>query len=105
MDGAPVRYFDQPGLLLGRQRSSQVDVSLNSIQHDVLCFAIGAIGGVYLRVSQIDGNSLERPSFPPRVHSQRDRSASPQGGKQKIVRRRTRICAACGRWLIGSQAM
>ena len=105
MDGTPIRNLDQPRSLFGRQWPSQVDVPLNSIEHYVFRFAIGAIRGVYSRVPQIDRNFLERPSFPASVHPKRDRSAGPQAGEQKVVRRWSRVRAACRGRFIGDHPM
>ena len=92
MNGALICDFQQPGFLFGRQRPSQMDVAFNSIQHHVFGFAIDAIGSVDLRMPQIDGDVLERPSFAPSVHSESDRRARAQRGEKKIVGRWSCVC-------------
>src|SRR5437879_8772924 len=93
MDGTFICNLEQLRSLFGRQGSSKVNVPLNPIKHSFFGFALGAIGSVDLRVSQIDSNLLERPSFPSSIHPNGDRSAGSQGGEQKIVRRRSRVRA------------
>src|SRR5437879_9566956 len=73
--------LEQLRSLFGRQGSSKVNVPLNPIKHSFFGFALGAIGSVDLRVSQMDSNLLERPSFPSSIHPNGDRSARSQGGE------------------------
>src|ERR1017187_9693434 len=82
-------------LLIG-QWSRKVNVPFNPIQDSFFRLALGTIDGVYLRMSQIDNDLRERPSFPPGVHPQGNRSTGAQGGEQEIVRRWARVCAALG---------
>src|SRR5712691_13454358 len=105
MDGAFICNLEQLGSLFRRQGSSKVNVPLNPIKQSFFGFALGAIGSVDLRVSQIDSNLLERPSFPSSVHPNGDRSAGSQGGEQKIVRRRSRVRATRRYRLVGSYPM
>lgn len=86
MDGALICNFEELRSLFGCQWTGKMDVSLDAIKHSLFGFALGAIGGVDFRVSQIDSNILERPPFASGVHADGHRSAGPQGGKQKIVR-------------------
>ena len=83
MDRTLIYNLEQLRSLFGSQCASKVNVPLDAIQHSLLGFALGAIGGVDPRVSQIDSNLLERPSFPPSVHPNGDRSAGPQAASRR----------------------
>src|SRR5579863_4560907 len=65
MDRAFVGNLQELRSLFVRQRSRKMNVAFDSIEHTFLGFALGAIGGVNLRVSQMDVNFLERPCLAP----------------------------------------
>ena len=96
MNGTLVCYFEQSGSLFGCQGTGQMDVALNSVEHRVFSFAVGAIGRVYLPVSEMNRNLLERPFLPASVHAEGNRSAGSQRCEQKLIRRRSRIRPAGG---------
>lgn len=68
MDRALIRNFQQLEALFFRQRSNEVNIPPDSIKCSLFRFALGAIGGVNLRVPQVDRNLLERPALSPRIH-------------------------------------
>jgi hypothetical protein len=82
MDRAFVGNLQQLGPLLIRQRPAKMNVSFDSIKHSFLGFAFGAIGGMNLRVPQMDGNLLERPRLATSVHPHGHRRTRPQSGEQ-----------------------
>src|SRR5579864_7793437 len=104
MDRAFICDLKQCGLLLLGQWSGKVDVSLNSIEHSLSRLTRGAVAGVNLGVSQMDGNFLKGPTFSSSVHAHGHRSARAQRGEQQIVRRRSRVRAARGQWFIRDEA-
>src|SRR5579864_1279211 len=82
MDRALVCNLQQLGSLFLRQRPGKMNVAFDSIEHSFLGFAFTAIGGVNLRVSQMDRNFLERPCFAAGIHRHGHRSTRSQGGEQ-----------------------
>jgi hypothetical protein len=97
--------LEQLRSLFRRQFASKVNIPLDAIQHSLFGFALGAIQGVDLRVPQIDRKFLERPCFPASVHPNRNRSAGPQSGKEKIIGRRSGVRATHRQRLIGNHPM
>jgi hypothetical protein len=105
MDWASVRHVEEPGALLVRERTTEVNVAFDAIEFSIFGFAIGAIGGMVLGVTKVDGHFFERPGFAACVHAHSHRSARAQGSQQKIVRGRSRVRAACASRLIDNEAV
>ena len=78
MDRTLIGNLEELRSLFGRKFAGEVNVPLDVIQHSLFGFALGAVGGVNPRVSQMNRDLLERPSFPPSVHANGDRSARSQ---------------------------
>jgi hypothetical protein len=96
MDRTFVGNLQQLGSLLVRQRPAKLNIAFDTIEHSFLGFAFGAIGGVDLRMPQMDCHFLERPRFSASVHRHGHGSTCTQSGEQKIVGRRSCIRAAGG---------
>ncbi len=105
MNRAFVGNLQQLGSLFVRQRARKMNVAFDSIEHSLFGFAFGAIGGVDLRVPQMNRDLLERPGLAAGVHPHSHRSTRSQSGEEQIVGRRSRIRAAGRRRFVGSEPM
>jgi hypothetical protein len=105
MHGTFVGDFQKPRSLFVGDRSAQLNIALDSIEHSFFCFTFGAIDGVDFRVAQMNRDFLERPGFAPGVHPDRDRSTRPKRGQQKFVRRRPCVATSREHRLIGVKTM
>src|SRR5438876_770072 len=54
-------------------------------------------------MTKIHSHCLKRPVLSPRVQRDRHRGSSPEGCQQKVIRRRTLVCASIIHGLIGRQ--
>jgi len=63
MDRAFVCSLQQLGSLFLREQAGKMNVSFDAIEHSFFGFAFRAIDGVNLRMPQLDGDFLERPTF------------------------------------------
>src|SRR5581483_4109848 len=93
----------QAGALIGRERAGELDDAFDMVQPAFPGIAVVAIGRVYLRVTQSDGDTFERPAFAARIHLHRNRCARAQGGKEQVVRRRAFVLTARRDRLVGGQ--
>ena len=102
---ALVRNFQEPRALFCRQRSGELDESLDLVEHSFLGLAFGTINRVNLRVPQRNGDSFQRPSLATRVHGHCHGRATSECGQQKIVGGRSRPGPSGGNRFIGRQPM
>src|SRR5665213_1303017 len=91
VDGTLVRDLEEPRPLLLRQRSLELDVAIDAIEHPVLVLAVFAIRGVDLRVAQPHSDTLERPLLASGVERHCHRRARAEGGDQEVVGARPRV--------------
>src|ERR671930_1500705 len=78
MHRTPAGNLEEPRSLVVRQRSGELDVPLDPVDHPLAGLAVRAVGGMDLRMSQPDRHALERPALASRVEGDRHRGAGPQ---------------------------
>src|SRR5436190_608690 len=103
--GAAVGDLEEPRSLLVRQRSGELDVALDPVDHPLAGLAFRAVGGVDPRMSQPDRDALERPALASRVECDRHRGAGAQARKQEVVGVGPRVGPAHGGRLVGRQTV
>ena len=96
MNRALVRDFQQPLLLIGAERSRELDLQVDVPDRFALALAVHAVFGVNALVRQTHEHVLERPLLLARVHAERHRSAGAERRQQQRVRVRALIGAAHG---------
>src|SRR5271169_2345277 len=105
MNGALLGNLEQPSTLSLVQRSDQLDVQLDPIEHRIYVFAIDAILSVNPLVSQPNDDLFEQP-FPPRgVQIDSYRRATAERHQQQFVRAGSSVSASSRYWLVGIQTV
>src|SRR6266566_2094541 len=102
---APARNLEEPRSLLVRQRSGELDVPLDPVEHPLAGLAVRAVGGMNLRMPQPHRHAFERPALASRVERDRHRGACPQAREQQIVGVGPRVGSAHRGRLVGRQAV
>ena len=105
MDGTFPGDLHQPGVLLCGERSSQLDIQIDPVEHALLRFAFLAVFRVNARMPQRDGDVLERNLFLARIQADGHGGADAERGKQVIVGTRRGIASAITLRLVRAQVM
>ena len=103
MNRAASRYLQKPRSLFVTQRSRQLYVTIYPRYVTVFRFTVGAIVGVYARLTELHFDSLERKSLPSRVHLERHRRAGAEPCQQKIIGTRSGVRATRFDWFVGDE--
>jgi hypothetical protein len=105
MDRAALGDLHDALLLVGGQRSSELDSPLYTVEIPFFRFAFGAIHGVNPVVTQVDGDLIESPSLPSRIQRDRHRRSRAQRRNQQLIRRGPGIPAAKLNRLVAGQVV
>ena len=68
VDWTFVGNLKQPLFLFCGQRATELDISVNAVEHPLPCFAVPAIGGIFFRMAQPNCDGIERPALAPGIH-------------------------------------
>jgi len=105
VDGAVIRDLQESMALLLRKRAAEVDLTLDPIETSRLVLALFAVSCMDLPVAKADGDALQRPIFPSRVHRERDRRAGAERRKQEVVRRGPAVRPSIRHRLVAEESM
>jgi hypothetical protein len=89
--------------LLSSQLANEFKRPLNTVDVSLFSVAFGAVDSVHPRVTQVDVDGLQWPTFPSRIQRDRHGRSSAESSQQQVVRRRTCIGAAERGRLVGTE--
>ena len=105
MNRAASSNLQKPRSLFTAQRPRQRYVTIYPGYVTVFRVAVGAILGVYARLTELHFDFLERESLSSRVHLERHRRAGAEPRQQEIIRTGSGVRATSVYWFVGDKRM
>lgn len=103
--GAFAGDLHQEGVLRFGQRTGELNIDVDSVQHSLFRFAVGTILRMNPGMAQRNGHAFERNLFFARIQPDGHGRACAQTGEKIIIRVGRRICSANTGGLIDAKVM